>query len=130
MSELYDHASHARRAPMRFVWRMDAEQRFTVGSAEFIALMGSATAAALGRPRAELAAALSLDPEDQVALALASHETAMAPNGSRSSCPGCQSSTASAFFAATVVSAFAATPWLRRRTLCGCARHASPSRLA
>lgn len=60
---------------MRFVWHMDAEQRFTIGSAEFIALMGSATAAALGRPWAELAAALALDPENQIALALASHET-------------------------------------------------------
>jgi signal transduction histidine kinase len=74
MSELSDHA-HARRGPMRFVWQMDAEQRFTVGSAEFVALMGSATAAALGRPWAELAAALALDPEDQVALAFASQET-------------------------------------------------------
>ena len=60
---------------MRFVWQMDTEQRFTVGSHEFVALTGWATAAALGRPWAQLAAALSLDPEGQVALALASQET-------------------------------------------------------
>ena len=71
MSELSDHALPRRRAPLRFVWQLDAEQRFTVGSDEFVALMGRATAAALGRPWAELAAMLSLDPEGQVALALA-----------------------------------------------------------
>jgi signal transduction histidine kinase len=75
MSELSDHALPRRRAPLRFVWQMDAEQRFTVGSDEFVALTGWATAAALGRPWAQLAAALSLDPEGQVALALASQET-------------------------------------------------------
>ena len=75
MSELSDHALPRRRAPLRFVWQMDAEQRFTVGSEEFVGLTGCATAAALGRPWAELAAMLSLDPEGQVALALASQET-------------------------------------------------------
>jgi len=66
---------HSRRAPLRFVWQMDAEHRFTVGSEEFAALMGHATAAALGRPWPELTAALALDPEGQVARALASHDT-------------------------------------------------------
>jgi signal transduction histidine kinase len=65
----------ARRAPLRFVWQMDAEHRFTVGSDEFAALMGHATAAALGRPWPELAAELALDPEGQIARALASHDT-------------------------------------------------------
>ena len=64
-----------RRAPLRFVWQMDAEHRFTVGSDEFVALMGPATAAALGRPWPELAAALALDPEGQIALALTSRDT-------------------------------------------------------
>jgi PAS domain S-box-containing protein len=68
-------SNHRRRAPLRFVWQMDAEHRFTVGSDEFAALMGQATAAALGRPWPELTAALSLDPEGQVALALASRDT-------------------------------------------------------
>ncbi len=54
---------------------MDAEHRFTVDSEEFVALMGEPTAAALGRPWVQLAAALALDPEGQIALALASRET-------------------------------------------------------
>jgi signal transduction histidine kinase len=68
-------AAAAGRAPLRFVWEMDAEHRFTVGSDEFAALMGHATAAALGRPWPELAAELALDPQGQIALALASHDT-------------------------------------------------------
>jgi signal transduction histidine kinase/PAS domain-containing protein len=68
-------APAARRAPLRFVWQMDVEHRFTVGSDEFAALMGKATAAALGRPWPELAAELALDPEGQIARALASHDT-------------------------------------------------------
>jgi signal transduction histidine kinase len=54
---------------------MDAEHRFTVGSDEFVALMGQRTAAALGRPWPELAATLALDPEGQIGLALATRET-------------------------------------------------------
>jgi PAS domain S-box-containing protein len=68
-------AAAGRRAPLRFVWQMDAEHRFTVGSDEFVALMGRSAAAVLGRPWPELAAALSLDPEGQIALALASRDT-------------------------------------------------------
>jgi signal transduction histidine kinase len=64
-----------RRAPLRFVWQTDAEHRFTVGSDEFAALMGPTTAAALGRPWPEFATALALDPQGQIALALASRET-------------------------------------------------------
>jgi signal transduction histidine kinase len=64
-----------RRAPLRFVWQMDAEHRFTIPSDEFVALMGRATAAALGRPWPELADELALDPEGRVALALASQDT-------------------------------------------------------
>jgi signal transduction histidine kinase len=68
-------AAAGRRAPLRFVWQMDAEHRFTVGSDEFVALMGRSAAAVLGRPWPELAAALSLDPDGQIALALASRDT-------------------------------------------------------
>ncbi len=75
MSELFDQAAAKQRAPMRFVWQMDAEERFTVASEEFATLLGRATAAALGRPWSELAALLALDPEDQVAVAVASRET-------------------------------------------------------
>jgi signal transduction histidine kinase len=68
-------AATGRRAPLRFVWQMDAELRFTVGSDAFVALMGPATAASLGRPWPELAAELALDPEGQIALAVASRDT-------------------------------------------------------
>jgi signal transduction histidine kinase len=73
MSELSDRAP-GRRMPLRFVWQMDAEHRFTVGTDEFIALMGRG-AAALDQPWAEVAAALSLDPDGEIGRALASHET-------------------------------------------------------
>jgi signal transduction histidine kinase len=68
-------AAAARRPPLRFVWHMDAEHRFTIASDAFVALMGQPTAAALGRPWPELAAELALDPEGHIALALASHDT-------------------------------------------------------
>ncbi len=68
-------AATARRVPLRFVWQVDADERFTVACDEFVALMGPATAAALGRPWPELAAALALDPEGRVAQALASNDT-------------------------------------------------------
>jgi nitrogen-specific signal transduction histidine kinase len=64
-----------RRHPLRFVWQMDATQRFVVGSDEFIALVGPRTTAAFGRQWSEIAAELKLDPDNQVARAVASHET-------------------------------------------------------
>ncbi len=64
-----------RRHPLRFVWQTDAEGRFTVGSDEFVALLGAGVAAVLGRPWTELAATLALDPDQRVARALASRDT-------------------------------------------------------
>jgi len=64
-----------RRHPLRFVWQMDEEGRFTLGSDEFIGLIGPRTAAVLGRPWREIAAELGLDPEGRVAQAIATHET-------------------------------------------------------
>ena len=64
-----------RRHPLRFVWQMDEAGRFTLGSDEFIALIGPRTAAVLGRPWQDIAAELALDPERRVAQALATHET-------------------------------------------------------
>jgi PAS domain S-box-containing protein len=63
------------RHPLRFVWQIDAENRFTLDCEEFIALAGAATKAALGRTWDELSAALALDPERQVGRALATHDT-------------------------------------------------------
>jgi signal transduction histidine kinase len=64
-----------RRYPLRFVWQIDKAGRFTIGSDEFIALIGPQTAAALGRPWDEVVSALGLDPEGQLAQALGTHET-------------------------------------------------------
>ena len=37
---------HARRLPLRFMWQMDREGRFSLGSDEFTRLIGPRTAAA------------------------------------------------------------------------------------
>ncbi len=68
-------AAAERRQPLRFVWQMDDDSRFTLGSDEFKALIGPQTAAALGQPWSEIAATLGLDPEGQVARAFASRDT-------------------------------------------------------
>jgi PAS domain S-box-containing protein len=67
--------AHARRLPLRFVWQMDAANRFTLGSEQLARLLGPKTAALLDRPWAEIAAALKLDPQGRVAAALAARET-------------------------------------------------------
>ncbi len=64
-----------RRHPLRFVWQMDAEGRFVVGSDEFIELVGPRTMASFGRKWSDLAAELKLDPDSQVARAVSTHET-------------------------------------------------------
>ncbi|MGA8498015.1 MAG: ATP-binding protein [Xanthobacteraceae bacterium] len=64
-----------RRHPLRFVWQMDADGRFVVGSDEFIELVGPKTTAAFGRTWNEISAALRLDPDNQIARAVSSHET-------------------------------------------------------
>jgi len=64
-----------RRHPLRFVWQMDVDGRFLLGSDEFIALVGPRTTAAFGRLWSEVAAALKLDPENQIARAVATRET-------------------------------------------------------
>ena len=64
-----------RRHPLRFVWHMDADGRFGVGSDEFIELAGPHTSAAFGRPWSEIATELKLDPTNQVVRAVSSQET-------------------------------------------------------
>ena len=64
-----------RRHPLRFVWQMDADGRFIVGSDEFIELVGPRTMAAFGRQWSEIAAELKLDPSDQLARAVGTRET-------------------------------------------------------
>ena len=64
-----------RRFPFRFVWQTDADNRFTLGTEEFVKVLGPKTAAVLGRPWADIAAALKLDPQGAVANALAARST-------------------------------------------------------
>ena len=64
-----------RRHPLRFVWQMDVDGRFVVGSDDFIELTGPQTTAAFGRLWSEIADDLKLDPEQQVARAVATRET-------------------------------------------------------
>ena len=61
--------------PLRFVWQMDADSRFAIGSDEFAELVGPRAIAACGRPWGEIAAELKLDPDNRVARAIATRET-------------------------------------------------------
>jgi signal transduction histidine kinase len=70
-----DEAPHERRHPLRFVWQMDADGHFVVGSDEFVEFIGPRTTAAFGRLWSEIAADLKLDPDNQIARAVATHET-------------------------------------------------------
>jgi signal transduction histidine kinase len=68
-------SAEERRHPLRFVWQMDAEGRFVVGSDEFIELVGPRSFTACGRLWSEISAELKLDPDNQIARAVATHET-------------------------------------------------------
>src|SRR5262245_21343944 len=62
-----------RRQPLRFVGQIDADGRFTLDSDEFAALTGAH--AMLGRSWDALSASLGLDPDGQIARALARRDT-------------------------------------------------------
>jgi len=64
-----------RRHPLRFMWQMDHEGRFSLGSDEFTRLIGIHTAAGFGRLWSEIAEAFGLDPDGRVMKAFASHDT-------------------------------------------------------
>ena len=57
------------------MWQMDAEGRFSLGSDEFIRLIGSHTAAGFGRLWSDIADTFALDPEGRVLKAFATHDT-------------------------------------------------------
>jgi PAS domain S-box-containing protein len=65
----------ARRHPLRFMWQMDADGRFSLGSDEFSRLIGPRTATAFGRPWSEIVALFGIDPDDRVAAAVATRNT-------------------------------------------------------
>lgn len=70
-----DLAGQKRQHPLRFTWAMDAEGRFSFGSEEFTHLIGAQTTAAFGRLWSEVNDALTLDPENRVAQAVATRDT-------------------------------------------------------
>jgi PAS domain S-box-containing protein len=65
----------ARRHPLRFMWLMDAEGSFSIGSDEFTRLIGARTAAGFGRLWSEIAETFGLDPDGRVMKAVATHDT-------------------------------------------------------
>jgi PAS domain S-box-containing protein len=64
-----------RRSPLRFMWQMDREGRFSLGADEFTRLIGPRTIAGFGRLWREIAEAYGLDPEGRVMQAFATHQT-------------------------------------------------------
>ncbi len=75
LSWLDQPAPNTRRHPLRFMWQMDADGRFTLGSDEFTRLIGSRTAAGFGRLWSEIATVFGLDPEGRVLKAVATRDT-------------------------------------------------------
>ena len=69
------HTLFPRRVPLRFIWQMDTDGRFSLGSDEFTHLIGERTAAGFGRPWSEITEIFGLDPEDRVRAAVATRET-------------------------------------------------------
>jgi len=61
--------------PLRFMWQMDADGRFSFGSDEFARLIGARTAAGFGRLWSEIAEAFGLDPDGRVVKAVATRDT-------------------------------------------------------
>ncbi len=67
--------ARTRQLPFRFIWQMDADTRFTLGTEDLARLLGDKTAALLDRTWGEIADALKLDSEGRIASALASRDT-------------------------------------------------------
>ncbi len=74
-SETEESSDGTRRHPLRFMWQMDADGRFTLGSDEFTRLIGAHTAAGFGRPWSEISEHFGLDPEGHVVKAIATRGT-------------------------------------------------------
>lgn len=68
-------ATSPRQHPLRFMWQMDAEGRFLLGSDEFTRLIGARTASGFGRPWSEIVEAFGLDPDGRVLTAVATRDT-------------------------------------------------------
>jgi PAS domain S-box-containing protein len=74
-SWLDEPAPCTRRHPLRFMWQMDTEGRFSLGADEFTRLIGAHTATGFGRLWSEIAEAFDLDPDGRVLNAIATRDT-------------------------------------------------------
>jgi PAS domain S-box-containing protein len=61
--------------PLRFLWQMTAEGRFSLAPGEFARLIGAHTAAAFERPWSEIAERFGLDPDQRFVNAIATRAT-------------------------------------------------------
>jgi PAS domain S-box-containing protein len=61
--------------PLRFLWRINAEGRFSLDTSEFTRLIGARTAAHFERLMSDIAGSSGLDPDGRFVDALASHDT-------------------------------------------------------
>jgi PAS domain S-box-containing protein len=68
-------APNTRRHPLRFMWQMDTDGRFSLGSDEFTRLIGTRTAAGFGRLWSDIAEVFGIDPEGRVLKAVATRDT-------------------------------------------------------
>lgn len=75
LSWLDEPPPNTRRLPLRFMWQMDHESRFSLGSDEFTRLIGARTAAGFGRLWSDIAASFGLDPDGRVMKAFATRDT-------------------------------------------------------
>jgi PAS domain S-box-containing protein len=73
--EVDDSVPNTRRQPLRFMWQMDSDGRFSLGSDEFTRLIGAHTAAGFGRPWSDIAETFGLDPEGRIVKAIATRGT-------------------------------------------------------
>ena len=67
--------SPAAERPLRFVWTMDADERFNLAAPTFAEAMGPRTAEAIGKPWREIAAELGLDAEGRFSNAITARDT-------------------------------------------------------
>ncbi len=75
LSLLDEAQATARRHPLRFIWQMDEDGRFALGSDEFSRLIGPRAATGFGRLWSEIATVFNLDPDGRVAAAIATRDT-------------------------------------------------------
>jgi PAS domain S-box-containing protein len=70
-----DPSAAERRYPLRFMWQSDRDSRFSIGSEQFLKLIGPLTESLVDRPWREIASTLGIDGDARMQNALASRDT-------------------------------------------------------